>query len=110
MVAIDQQMEGKLILLLEGPVGGGIVVADAQDHGVLSLKLRGMIPKVLGFDRATRGVVLGIKIEDHGLAAKLLEGDGFPLVVDGGEVGRRIPYLERSRFRAKRNQHREQSS
>jgi hypothetical protein len=62
---IGEQGEGKFVLVDEFVVGGGPVLADAQDGDVVGLQLLPAIAEVAGFFGAAWGVVLGIEVQNN---------------------------------------------
>ena len=64
VVGIHQEWEGQIELLLKSLVARGVVVANAEDLGILVLILGIIVTEIARFDRAARGVVLGIKVND----------------------------------------------
>ena len=70
------------------------VRADAQHHHALLAEAGHRIPKVAGLLGASRRVVLGIEVEHHLPASKILEGHGLTLVVGAREIRGLAPCLE----------------
>src|SRR5690625_2364624 len=65
---ILQRREGKLVLLTELQMGLDRVRADPEDESTAVLELPPLVTDRTGLGRATRGVILGVEVEDHLLA------------------------------------------
>src|SRR6266568_7966617 len=73
MFDVGQKLEIQTLLRAEALVRHNAVRADAEDHGVSRRILFSIATKVVRLERASSGVVLRIEIEDHPLAAVMIE-------------------------------------
>ena len=75
-------------------MGGLRVGADAEDLRAGALELAPGIADPAGLGRAARGVVLGIEVEDDGLATEVGQAHRGAAVALQLEVGRRLTFLD----------------
>jgi len=83
-VLIGQQGEREVVFLLEFFLGLGGIVAH-PDHGdtLFGQDLK-IIPQAAGLFGASRGVRLGVEIDQHISArVKITQGDGFTILIEG---------------------------
>ena len=67
---IGEQGEGKVVLVDEFVVGGGSVLADAQNGDVVGLQLIPAIAEVAGFLGGAWGVGFGLEVQNNLLSAQ----------------------------------------
>src|SRR5574340_1432070 len=76
-VFIAQQVEFQAVLLPEAVVGLQAVAGYADDQRVGSLEFRLVSAEILGFQRTTRGVVLGVEVQHHVMPLQLRKSEAF---------------------------------
>src|SRR4051794_40649781 len=93
---IGEDLEAESFFRAEAFVRIDVVFADADDDGVLRLVLRQVALEVVRFERATRGEVLRVEVEDDPLALELVERDGRRILTRQLERRRGSPFGRRS--------------
>src|SRR5262249_21347599 len=89
-----QKRKGQVVLRLKCLMRGGRVRTDAEHDGVALLDLGVGIAEATGLQRAARGVVHGIKVDDDTFATQVREPDDVALLIGQGEVWRQVPDLQ----------------
>jgi hypothetical protein len=84
LVAIRQEPERQFVLLGPFPVVLGFVEADTNDIDPASLEIGPAVPQLVGFQRSTTGVGLGIEKEQIGVALQI--GARHVRAVVGGKI------------------------
>ena len=87
MVGVGQEQEGQLVLGREFLVGGGAVLADADDGGVSGPEGAVGRRKGAGLPGAAGGVVPRVEVEHHPLAAEIGQAVRGAGGVGQGEIG-----------------------
>jgi len=87
---IGEEREVELMFVAELLVALHRIDGDAEDDGVGFGDVRFVIAKVARLGRAARRVVLRIEVQDHVLAAELLERHFFPARRREPEIGSRV--------------------
>ena len=85
-LAIAEQGEGQGVLIDELGVAFGVVLADAQHLDAMALEAVPLIAEVAGFLGAAGGVVLGIEVDHHPLAAEIFESNGLAVLIRKREI------------------------
>ena len=93
-VGVAQQREGKIELLRETGVVGGVVEACAEDGRVLFFVLVDEVPEPGTLGRSARGVGLRIEPEHDLAAAQIVQGDGLPVMVCHFKIGSFVTNIE----------------
>jgi hypothetical protein len=93
-VAVGEQLEGKLELLGEGPVGLRGVEGSPEDIGVEGLKLGGSITEPLCLQPSPGGVGLDEPPQHRPSSPEIVEGHGAAQVVGQLERRRDRPFFE----------------
>ena len=81
LVGIGEQAEWQVKFLLKFLLRFRSVGGDAEQHGASLLHLLVCVAEPASFNGSTRGVGARIKIEDHGLAAQILQRDVISVLV-----------------------------
>src|SRR5687768_6463767 len=84
---VGGEQERQRVLFGERAVRIAIVARNANHDCARALELLVQIANFLGFYRATRRVVFGIEVHNHGLTAQAGQGDGLPGVHVEGDIG-----------------------
>ena len=98
VVGVGQQREVQFVFGAEIPVRTFAVGADADDPEPHGRQFGLAVAQALGFERASRSVVLGIEIEYRALSHEVGLRKGLAVLRHGGEIGGRIPHSERRHF------------
>ena len=94
MVRVGQQREVQLVLRAEVAVRLLAVGAYADDAEAPLGQLLPAVAQALGFERAPRGVVLRVEVEDRTLPLEVGQRQALAVLCYGAEVGWRISGLE----------------
>src|ERR1700733_13012734 len=93
LVLIAQKLEAQAFLGTEFFVAAGRVDTDAHYHGTQFLILVHVLLKIVGFNGAASGHVLGIEVKHHPLAAETVETDVGTILRWQSKVGRHLTSL-----------------
>ena len=102
LVGVGQQREWEVIVVGKSLLCFGRIRGDAKQHRAGLLNLTVCVAEPASFQRSARGVGAGIEEENHGLAAQVLEGDFFLVLILQREVRRFIMNIH-GRFLKKLN-------
>src|SRR5205809_6197188 len=91
---VGDEVERESILLAEGPMGGFVLDADAEDHGPDVSECVRVLAEGAGFAGAAERVVLRVEEEDDVLAPQVPEPDGHTVLVVPFEVRRQVARFE----------------
>ena len=78
---IGEKGEGQFMFADELGVGGGVVLADAQDMDSRVAEAVPAVSEIAGLLRATRCVVFWLEVENNPLALQVRERDGLSVLV-----------------------------
>src|SRR5260221_8778773 len=97
-VGVHQQREGQIVLGLKRLVRRLAIRADAQHDGVALGDLRIGVAEAARLERAARGVVHRIEVDDYPPATQVREPHEVAVFVGQGEIWREIAYFELVRY------------
>jgi len=93
LILIAQKFEAQAFLGTEFLVTAGRVDTDAHDYGTQFLILVHVLLKIVRFNGAAGGHVLGIEVKDHPLATETVETDVGTILRRQSKVGRHLTGL-----------------